>query len=105
MNRSIKVERLYPLGDYKNVKFIEEINDIPQNVATNPEAMAKLHALLLASVDLLYYKYSLSYKEAAKFIDPKQPDTIEKAITYLVELTDNLHTDFENYFKNGDEIK
>lgn len=105
MKRSVKVERLYSLGDYKNIKVIDELLDIPDNVALNPEAMSALYSLLLANVDLQFYKYSVSYRKAAQYVDPKNPDTLEVAITHLTELVDKIHVDLKDYFSNGNVDK
>lgn len=105
MNRSIKVERLYSLGDYKNIKVIDELHEIPESVALNAELMGKLYMLLLANVDLQYYRYFLSFRETALMVDVKVPETMEKAVAILTETIHGIHTDFSEYFKNGNVEK
>lgn len=105
MNRSIKIERLYALGDYKNIKIIDELHDIPESVALNAELMGKLYSLLFTNVDLQYYRYFLSFRNTALMVDVKVPETMEKAIEVLSETIHSLHTDFSEYFSNGNVDK
>ena len=59
MNRKISTERLFSLGDFKNIKFYDEINEIPSEVATNPEASRLLRYLQLVEIESAYNRYML----------------------------------------------
>lgn len=72
MNRSIKVERLYSLGDYKNIKFIDEITDLPEDIATDEEMVGKLSYLQLVGIEKSFYRYY----ELAKKVKTLNPEEI-----------------------------
>jgi hypothetical protein len=42
MPRTLKMERLHYLGKFRNLKFIDEINDLPDNIAFNGELISAL---------------------------------------------------------------
>ena len=58
MNRKVSVERLYSLGNYQNVKFVDEIVDIPENIALDKDMMNLLHYAQILEVEKAYYKYA-----------------------------------------------
>ena len=57
MDRKITVERLYSLGNYQNVKFVDEITDVPGSIAMNKDAMNLLHYAQLLEVEKSYQLY------------------------------------------------
>lgn len=57
MKRSTTVTRLYSLGDYKNISFTDTIEDIPEEVALNNEAMQMLRAIQLFQIERAFLKY------------------------------------------------
>jgi len=64
MNRNLGVERLYSLGDYKNLKVTDYINDLPEEVAMDTHAVDLIRYLQLVSVDIVYERYAeLARKE------------------------------------------
>lgn len=68
MNRSIRYERLFPMGQYVNVKFTDEINDLPEEVVFNEELMEKLRYLQMVDVEIAYRLYLKLY-EKSKTLD------------------------------------
>ena len=95
MNRSIKVERLYTLGDYKNIKFTDEMNEIPADVALNPEAMSTLRSLQLVGVDLAFEKYV----SLRRLLDKEE--NIEKKLEEMrVTLINELKTILNGHLKS-----
>ena len=63
MNRSIGMERVYFLGDYKSLRVTDYANDIPEELALNEEFMTNLRSLQLEAAERAYYSYSLLSKE------------------------------------------
>jgi hypothetical protein len=59
MEKKISVERLFSLGDFKNIKFYDEITEIPEEVANNPEASSLLRYLQLLEIEYSYNHYML----------------------------------------------
>lgn len=57
MERKISVERLYSLGQYQNVKFIDEITNIPESIALNREAMNLIAYSQILQAEKAYYNY------------------------------------------------
>lgn len=57
MNRTSSIKRLYWLGDYRNIEFSDVIDDIPEEVALNPELMGEIRLLQLLQVEWAYRQY------------------------------------------------
>jgi hypothetical protein len=57
MNKSLSVERLYSLGDYKNIKFSDTITDIPGHVALDQDVMKLLSYLQIVDIELSFNRY------------------------------------------------
>ena len=57
MNMNLKIKRIYNLGNYSNVEFTEELNEIPEKLLFNKEAMDKFRKLLMLNVEVSYNKY------------------------------------------------
>lgn len=98
MNRSIKYERLFPMGQYVNVKFIDEITDLPDAICMNEELVSKIRYLQMVDAEISYRVYlklyekskTLDLEELAKsmeFLEIERETTINgiKAILYPTE--------------------
>lgn len=70
MNRTLSVERLYVLGNYQNIKFINTLSDIPEDQYT-PEQLEKLYQDLFLACDIAYveYKKNLDTMAREKVVD------------------------------------
>lgn len=73
MERKISVERLYSLEQYQNIKFTSELNNIPESVALNEEAMDMLYYLQMLSCDIAYKKYM----DIREYIAKNKPSVLE----------------------------
>jgi hypothetical protein len=93
MNRTLKTERLFPLGDFKNIKFADEMIDIPEKVCMDENLMSKLRYLQMIDVELAYRQYldlikkvgTIPLEEAMKILLNEHTTTlqeIEKIIKY-----------------------
>jgi|SRR3989304_2007405 len=82
MNRSIKMDRRYTLGDYKYITLEDEVTDIPQDLAFSSDFVSSVRFLQLLSFEIAYRKY---IQLVAKY--PHSMD-IEKAVAALEQLRD-----------------
>jgi len=57
MKREIGIDRLYFLGEFKNIRFADRFLEVPEEHATNPDIIAKLYYILMVTIELEYRKY------------------------------------------------
>lgn len=57
MNRTVYVERLYSLGDFKNIKFSSALTGIPEGLAKNDKIVALLFLQSALSCEIAYRRY------------------------------------------------
>lgn len=57
MERSLNVERLYSLGDYKNIKFGNTITGIPEELVNNDKVTGLLFLQQVLSCEIAYRQY------------------------------------------------
>ena len=57
MKREIGIDRLYFLGEFKNIRFSDRFLELPEEHVTNPEFVAKLYYILMVTIELEYRKY------------------------------------------------
>jgi len=77
MKRSVTTTRLYSLGNYQNISFSDTIEDIPESVAFDNEAMKRLRSIQLFQIEKSFLKYfklketthKLSTEEAMELIN------------------------------------
>jgi hypothetical protein len=65
MLRKLTVERLYKLGEYQNIKFVNELSDIPEDMYT-PEQLQALYADMYLDCDIAYVNYKNNLDRMAK---------------------------------------
>jgi hypothetical protein len=85
MEKKISTERLYALGNYQNIKLIDEITGIPDEVSNNSEAMKLLRYFQLLELEYSYSRYMLLEE---KLYGQKMPmeeilETLEKERTIV----------------------
>lgn len=86
LTRTLKVERLYSLGDYKNIKFTSELYNIPKEIAFNNDIMTRINYVLLLDVEANFRKYvelvgqinTLKVEEMMKFLDEERINTLDE---------------------------
>jgi len=64
MNQNLKIKRIYNLGNYSNVEFTEEVNDIPEGLVYNKEVMYKVRKLMILNIERQYRSYLETLKES-----------------------------------------
>lgn len=57
MKRSLSAERLYSLAEYQNIKFVNTISEIPEELSRNENIVSKLFLLQSISCDMAYADY------------------------------------------------
>jgi hypothetical protein len=57
VTRDIAIERLYFIANYQNIKIDSKINNLPAEIANNPEVIDRLYYVLMLNCDIAYKKY------------------------------------------------
>jgi uncharacterized LabA/DUF88 family protein len=80
MNKQIAIERIFSLGDYQNIKVTDVITEIPDAVASNPEAIKLLRYLQLVDIEWTYIHYA-----KLRATEPKLSnlESIETAMSFI----------------------
>jgi len=103
MEQTIGMERLYKLGDFKNLKFIDTISGIQDEYILNDEFQDMLRVLQLVRADKYYLKYVKLFDDVVQKVIDKVM-TIEEAIDLLniseTELTKALTHVLKNNLKS-----
>jgi hypothetical protein len=73
MERTISIERLYFLGNFKNIKISNTLTDIPEELAMNVEVMELLYRQQLIAVEKAYR----DYHEIVKNLPENETETLE----------------------------
>ena len=85
MKRTLKIDRLYSLGDWKNVRFGDEFVDVPEEYILDTDFIANLRMLQLLGVEILYREYlKLQHDELVG-------KDLEGALERLYELRDEMY--------------
>src|SRR5574339_307256 len=78
MKRDLSVERLFPLGDFKNIKFGTVLKDVPDELVGNENVAVLLYLQLALSCDIAYRRYFDTINKIAR-------EKIQDARAYLEE--------------------
>lgn len=86
LTRTLKVERLYSLGDYKNIKFTSEIYNVPRELAYNKEVMDRINYLMLLDIESNFRKYvelsstinTLKVEDMMKYLEEERINTLDE---------------------------
>ena len=99
MERAIGLERTYNLGDYKNLKISDFVNDLPEELVLNEDFISGFRSLQLVSFEKLYY----SYAELGSVLE--QMESNQEKIDYLEEIETKLYTKLIGHMtkENGQE--
>lgn len=79
------------MGDYKNIKFIDEIDGIPSDVALNPEVISKIRLLQMVNLELNFKRYidlgketiNKTQEEIQEYLETVKTNTTNDLITLL----------------------
>ena len=89
MERTLLTERLYSLGDFKNIKFNNTLTGIPEEVANNERAIGQMFFLQALSCEIAYRRYyDMIEKINEEFVTVKNGRKVadtEAVMTFLLE--------------------
>lgn len=80
MNRRLRVDRRYPLGQFRYITLEDEITDIPEDLVFNVGYVSKVRFLQIVGIELAYRKYKMLIEKAGYDLP------LEEAIEALEEL-------------------
>ena len=83
MSRSSQIERIYVLGDYRNIKFIDSIDD-SEFPMDNENVVQLVKILQFQSIELAYRNYIKMVKEIVE-IEKNNPDDKEAMVIEHIE--------------------
>ena len=98
MSGKISAERLYSLGNYKNIKFIEEVNDIPDDLMFNVEYVTYVRTLQALRLDKSYLQYLQLFDEVVQKVIDETMELAEAIST--LDVTAKVMTDTMKEFLN-----
>lgn len=84
--RSIGIERLFSLGDFRNIKFVDTIVDIPEEVANNEKVIQALTLIQLARIEKSYFQYLKMLETTSKMVNR------DEVIEYLASYSDEIYS-------------
>lgn len=96
MNKISSVERLYSLGDFKNIKFSDSITEIPESFVLNKRAMELLRYIQILDIEDAYYRY-------ARLMLNLKPHGVEEAMNFLETERNRTFEELLNELKKKDE--
>lgn len=98
MKKDLIVERLFPLGDFKNVKFGTVLRDIPDELAENKKVTDLLYFQLALSCDIAYRRYFDT-------IDRITKEQIKDVLGYLEKERSQALSELYEEIKNNVDLK
>ena len=98
MNRSLSIDRLYSLGNYSNIRFLDEVNNLPGEIAFNSEVVSLIRHLQMIQLELDYRKYVELYEQLGKLSLEESTKLLEEFRTSTLRL---LSKEFKNIFGEG----
>lgn len=94
MERESRIERLFTLGQYKNIKFDDAFLGIPESLAADPDFMSKLQLLQMIQIDIAYREYVGLQKNIANL-------SLEDSMAFLEETRGSIYDAIRQQIKNG----
>lgn len=94
IERGIKADRTFFLGQYKNIKISDALENIPENIAMNKEVMDELYYLLLITIEYAYRRYQKLNLELGEL-------SLEDSISLLNDLMDSNLKSIKELLKDG----
>ena len=94
MERTLRVKRLYSLGDYRNIEFEDVLYEIPEKLATNETVLEFMRTLQSINVELAFRKYielvqivphDMANDKAQEALNQMRAEVSEKLIYALKE--------------------
>ena len=95
MERTLGLERVFSLGEYKSFRVTSFINDIPEEVALDEQAMSLMRELQLIEMDKAFYQYRVQAiilngaetdEERLDLLTEKEAQTFANILTRIEEI-------------------
>jgi hypothetical protein len=101
MSRTISVDRLYSLGDYRNIRFVDTLEDT-EGVFKDEDVIQLVKNLQFQSAELAYRNYIKLAKEIVD-IEKNNPDDKEAmVIEHIEQQRLNTLEQIKNYLEKGE---
>lgn len=99
MNRTLSVERLYQLGDFRNIKLGDSFIELPVEIAMDRDLVSKFRMLQLIDTELAYRRYlkltELSQSKTMTF-EEIQEELEDMRVSLFSEIKDLLNGETED---------
>lgn len=85
MKRTLGIERVFTLGQYKTLRLADTIEDIPEELALNPDFVDKIRILQMLNIEKQYRDYikinekinaNLNIEDAYEALDKAKTTTL-----------------------------
>lgn len=109
MERTLNVERLYYLGDYKNIKFGNSLSGIPEELAGNDKVVSLLFLQQSLACEAAYRTYSelMEHINSEFTVDVRGKKVVDtqQVLQYLTEKREQTFDDLMEEIKAVQEAK
>lgn len=90
MQRNLKFERLYNLGNYSNVLIGDEVIGLPEGTILKEEFVEKVYYLMMINSEIMYRKYKQLYNKAHTFSEEQLAEAIAMLESEKVNTLDEI---------------
>lgn len=97
MERTLRVKRIYNLGQYSNIEIMDEISGIPEEIFMDEEAVKTLNNIQLLRLEDAYFKYTQLRETFLKL------SSAEEALAYIEDLSTKQFEKLENLLSSKKE--
>lgn len=94
MNETLRVKRLWKMGDFSNVELESTLSDIPEKVALNDRAIGLLYNLMLLEAESAHKDYLKIYRDNP-FLMKAFPDLVNYIDESLKVIKEEKNRTFE----------
>lgn len=77
MKRTAGIERVYSLGQFKSLRVIDTIEEVPEEFVLDTEFMDALRKYQLADVELTYQRYVQMGEKVARYNEGSEEKFVE----------------------------
>lgn len=96
MNRTLRVKRLWSMGQFNNIQFEDEVSDIPENIALNQKAIGLLYNLMVLEMEMAQKEYLRVFEKYPAFmrIFPDSVAVINETVLAIREERNRTYDEF-----------
>jgi hypothetical protein len=101
MKERIIIERLYSIGQFNNLRVVNEVTDIPQTALENLQAKNLLEMLMLYAIEKTYRRYLLLQYDTSQGVDGGTArENLQNSIEVIEEAESKTFDEFYNTYLN-----